>query len=69
MPSDGEVDPRPLPPEVIEFQKMIDACSRRPPSAQQQKFVKKKDCIPMVALPEEETCCSTLNLSDRGLIR
>jgi len=68
MPSDGEVDPSPLPPEVTEFQKMIEACNRRPPSAQQQKFIKKKDCIPTVALLEEETCRSALNLVDRGLI-
>lgn len=68
MPGDGEADPPPLPPEVIEFQKIIEACNRRPPSAQQQKFVKKKDCIPTVALPEEETCRSALNLADRGLI-
>jgi hypothetical protein len=34
----------------------------------QQKFVKKLDSIPSVALPAEETCRSALNLVERGLI-
>jgi len=34
----------------------------------QQKFVKKLDSIPSVALPAEETCRSSFNLYKRGLI-
>jgi len=66
MTSDGGSEPPP--PAVLDFQKIVVAFGKRPPLAQQPKFVKKKDCIPTVALPMEETCCSTLNLVDRGLI-
>eukprot|EP00253_Pinus_taeda_P028376 PITA_28376 len=68
MTSDEGSEPSPLPPKVLDFQKMVAACGKWPPSPQQQKFVKKKDCIPTVALPVEETCRSALNLVDRGLI-
>jgi len=37
-------------------------------SAQQQKFVKKLETIPTVALPTEEPCRSALNLVERELI-
>lgn len=47
---------------------MIAASGKRAPSVNQQKFVKKLDSIPSVALPEEETCKAALNLAERGLI-
>ena len=58
----------PPPPEVLAFKEMIARGPKRPPSVNQQKFVKKKDSIPTVALPEEETCKAALILADRGLI-
>jgi hypothetical protein len=57
-----------LPPEVLAFRTMIVVGPKRPPSTAQQKFVKKLDTIPSVALPEEETCKAALNLVERGLI-
>ena len=65
MAASGEPDP---PPEVLAFRTMIAAGPKRPPSAAQQKFVKKWDTIPSVALLEEETCKAALNLAERGLI-
>jgi hypothetical protein len=53
---------------VIAFKALIDSNSKRQPSASQQKFVKKMDYIPSVALPEEETCRAALNLAEKGLI-
>jgi hypothetical protein len=47
---------------------MVVAGPKRPPTATQQKFVRKMDSIPSVALPEEETCKAALNLAERGLI-
>lgn len=63
-------DPNPpsAPLEVLAFRSMVVAGPKRPPSAIQQKFVKKLDTIPFVALPEEETCKAALNLAERGLI-
>lgn len=58
----------PPPPEVTAFKEMISKCNKRPSSASQQKFVKKMDTIPTIALAEEETCKAALNLSERGLI-
>jgi hypothetical protein len=63
----GATNPPPF-PELKEFRKLVAAASKRPPSAVQQKFVKKLDNIPNVELPLEETCRSTVNLVDRGLI-
>ena len=60
-------DPPP-PPEVTAFRAMIANAPKRPPSQSQQKFVKKLDSIPTVALPEGDTCKSALNLAERGLI-
>eukprot|EP00253_Pinus_taeda_P017979 PITA_17979 len=60
--------PLPPPSEVIAFKAMIDSNSKHLPSDRQQKFVKKMDSIPSVALPEEETCKVALNLAERGLI-
>jgi hypothetical protein len=57
-----------LPPEVLSFRTMVVAGPKRPPTATQQKFVKKMDSIPSVALPEEEICKAALNLAERGLI-
>jgi hypothetical protein len=65
MEAPGDPDP---PPEVQAFRKMVATGSKRPPSASQQKFVRKMDSIPTVALPEEETCKAALNLAERGLI-
>jgi len=64
----GGSEPLLFPAEVCEFHKMVVACCKRPPIAQQQKFVKKKDNIPSMALPEEENFRSALNLVDKGLI-
>lgn len=47
---------------------MVAASSKCPLSASQQKFVKKLDSIPTVALPEEEICKAALNLAEKGLI-
>jgi hypothetical protein len=61
----------PTPPPLSEleaFRKLVAAASKRPPSAVQQKFVKKLDNIPSVELPLEETCRTTVNLADKGLI-
>jgi hypothetical protein len=65
MEAPGDPDP---PPEVQAFRKMVETGAKRPPSATQQKFVRKMDSIPTVALPEEETCKAALNLAERGLI-
>lgn len=56
------------PPEVFAFRKLIQSRSSRAPSASQQKFVKRLDKIPSVALPEEEICKAALNLAEKGLI-
>jgi hypothetical protein len=64
---EGPGDPDP-PPEVTAFKSMIAAGPKRPPSASQQKFVKKMASIPSVALPEAETCKAALNLAEKGLI-
>ena len=64
-------DPEVLPPplsEVLAFQKLVAASSKRHTSYSQQKFVKKLDNIPMVALHVEESCRFALNLAERGLI-
>lgn len=58
----------PLPPEVQAFKSLVASGPKRPPSATMQKFVKKMDTIPSVALPEEETCKAALNLAEKGLI-
>ena len=50
------------------FKAMIASSNKRPPSTSQQKFIKKMESIPSVALPEEETCKAALNLAERGLI-
>ena len=47
---------------------MLDSISKRQPSANQQKFIKRMDSIPSVALPEAETCKAALNLTEKGLI-
>ena len=60
--------PADSPPEVTAFRKLIASGTKRPPSATQQKFIKRMDTIPSVALPEEDTCKSALNLAERGLI-
>jgi hypothetical protein len=65
MEAPGDPDP---PPEVQAFRNMVATGPKRPPSASQQKFVRKMDSIPTVALPEEETCKAALNLAERGLI-
>jgi hypothetical protein len=55
-------------PKIDAFRKLVVEASKRLPSAAQQKFVKKLECIPSVELPLEETCRSAVNLADRGLI-
>lgn len=67
MDSSGGSGPPP-PPEIIAFKALIATAQKRPLTASQQKFVKKLDSIPTVALPEEETCKAALNLAERGLI-
>jgi hypothetical protein len=66
--SGGSAPPLIPPPEISAFKALIAANSKCPPSTSQQKFVKKLDSIPMVSLPEEETCKAALNLAERGLI-
>jgi hypothetical protein len=66
--SGGSAPPLSPPPEISAFKALIAATSKRPLTASQQKFVKKLDSIPTVALPEEETCKAALNLAERGLI-
>lgn len=65
MDSNGGASP---PAEVLAFKAMIEACSKRAPSVAQQKFIKRMEKIPTVALSEEETCKAALNLAERGLI-
>ena len=62
---DGSSSP---PPELAAFRKLIANSGKCKLNKTQQKFVKKMDNIPTVALPAEETCISALNLLDRGLI-
>jgi hypothetical protein len=64
---EGPGDPDP-PPEVQAFRKLVASGPKRPPTASQQKFVKKMASIPTVALPEDEICRAALNLTERGLI-
>jgi hypothetical protein len=68
MDAGGGIAPSPPLPELEAFRKLVAGASKRPLFATQQKFVKKLDCIPIVELPIEETCRSTVNLADRGLI-
>ena len=56
------------PPELVAFKKLIDSYGKRKMNESQHKFIKKLDCISTVSLLTEETCRSTLNLADRGLI-
>ena len=58
----------PSPPDLEAFRSLVAAAEKRPPSASQQKFVKKLDNIPTVSLPVEDACRSALNLAERGLI-
>ena len=68
MEANGEVVSPPLPPEVLAFKSLVASGPKRPPSESLKRFVKKMDSIPTVALPEEDTCRSALNLAERGLI-
>ena len=67
-PCGGPVPPHNPPLEISAFKYLIATSSKRPPSANQQKFFKKLDSIPTVSLPEEETCKEASNLEERGLI-
>jgi hypothetical protein len=61
-PGGGPEAAPPLPPELNVFRKLVATCNKHPTSEQQQKFVKKLETIPTVALPTEEPCRSALNL-------
>jgi hypothetical protein len=63
-PGGGPEAAPPLPPELIMFRNLVATCNKCPSSEQQQKFVKKLETIPTVALPTEEPCRSTLNLAE-----
>eukprot|EP00253_Pinus_taeda_P004488 PITA_04488 len=65
---EGSAPPADPPPEVSAFISLIASRTKRPPSAFQQKFIKRMDTIPSVALPEEDTCKAALNLAERGVI-
>jgi len=52
----------PLPHELSMFWKMVAACNKWPANENQQKFVKRMETIPTVALLTEEPYKSTLNL-------
>eukprot|EP00253_Pinus_taeda_P007342 PITA_07342 len=65
---ESSVPPGDPPPEVSAFRKLISNGKNRAPSASQQKFIKRMDSIPSVALPEEDTCKAALNLEEKGLI-
>ena len=67
-PGGGAEPPPPLPPELTTFKKLVAACNKRSSTTSQQKFVKKMEAIPMVALPAEENWHAALNLVERGLI-
>ena len=54
-------------PNLDAFRRLEAAGSKRKLTQTQQKIVKKLENIPSVALPVE-TCQSTLNIVDRGLI-
>ena len=56
------------PPKLVAFKKLLASYGKRKMNESRHEFVKKLDCIPIVALPAEETCRSALNLADRGLI-
>jgi hypothetical protein len=60
--------PPPLPPDLDAFRKLVATCNKRPASDSHQKFVKKLDSIPSIDLPAKETCRSTMNLAERGII-
>lgn len=65
---EGPSPPPDPPPEVSAFKNLIANGSVRQPSLTQQKFIKRLESIPAVALPEEDTCKAALNLSEKGLI-
>ena len=67
-PGGGPVASPPLPPELEAFRSLIAAVGNHPSFGSQQKFVKKLANIPTMSLPMEETCRSSLNLAERGLI-
>ena len=67
-PGGGPAAPPPFPPEIEAFKALVTASRKRQVTGPQQKFVKKLDSIPKVALPEEEICRSALNLTEKGLI-
>jgi hypothetical protein len=64
----GSEPPPPPPPELTTFKKLVEACSKRPVTPSQHKFVKKMESISSVALPTEEPCLPSLNIVERGLI-
>ena len=57
-----------FPSELSAFKNLFAACNKHRVSASQQKFVKKLDAIPTVALLMEESCHAALNLAEPGLI-
>ena len=62
----GGVPPKPLPPNLEAFKKLIASCGKTKGGVS-QKFIKKVD-IPSVELPAERTYRSALNLEERRLI-
>ena len=62
----GRDPPLPLPPDLDAFKRLIASCGKRN-GGPLQKFVKKVN-IPLVEVPVEQTCRSTLSLVERGLI-
>ena len=64
----GPEAPLPPPLEVLAFKKLIVASNKRPLTESQQKFMKRLDSIPSMALQIKETCRSALNLVETGLI-
>ena len=68
MASGGGAEATPLMPSLMAFKKITAGANKRTLTEMQKKFVKKLDCMPSIELPIEETCRSTLNLVDRGLI-
>ena len=62
---DGGVPPD---PGLNAFKRLAASRSKRKLTQNQQSFVKKLDNIPSVALPMDQTCHTTQNIVDRGLI-
>ena len=56
------------PPKLTAFRRLVATNGNMKPSQNQQTFVKKLDNIPLVDLPAEQPCHTTMNIIDQALI-